>query len=68
MSNETQTENANSPEGVVLANQNLPGLGFLVNYAIFDGSIDLKEFIQSVYETSDVSEQEPEERDRKSVV
>ena len=62
MSNETQTQNANSQEGVVLANQNLPGLGFLVNYAIFDGSIDLKEFIQSVYETSEVSEQEPEER------
>lgn len=62
MSNETQTQDADSQEGVVLANQNLPGLGFLVNYAIYDGSVDLKEFVQSVYETSDVSEQEPEER------
>ena len=54
MSNETQTEDADSQEGVVLANQNLPGLGFLVNYAIYDGSVDLKDFVQAIYETSDI--------------
>ena len=54
MSNETQTEVANSNEGVVLANQNLPGLGFLVNYAIYDGSVNLKEFVQRMYSLSDL--------------
>lgn len=53
--NETQTEVANSNEGVVLANQNLPGLGFLVNYAIYDGSVDLKQFVQYMYTTSDIN-------------
>lgn len=41
---------ADSEEGVVLANQNLPGLGFLVNYAIYDGSVNLQEFVQQMYE------------------
>ena len=43
MSEETQTEIANSPDGVVLPNAKAGGIGWLVNYAIYDGSIDLKD-------------------------
>lgn len=52
--NESQTEVANSNEGVVLTNQNLPGLGFLVNYAVYDGSVNLKHFVEYMYSVSDI--------------
>ena len=52
--NEYQIEVANSNEGVVLTNQNLPGLGFLVNYAIYDGSVNLKHFVEYMYSVSDI--------------
>ncbi|MDB2565400.1 hypothetical protein N9X64_00625 [bacterium] len=44
-----QIDDANSPEGVVFANKKLPALGWYINYAIYDGGADLKEFIQSLY-------------------
>lgn len=49
MSEETQTEIANSPDGVVLPNAKAGGIGWLVNYAIYDGSIDLKEFVNLLW-------------------
>ena len=44
-----QIDNANSEEGVVFANTKLPALGWYINYAIYDGRVGLKEFIQSLY-------------------
>ena len=52
MSEETQTEIANSPDGVVLPNAKAGGIGWLVNYAIYDGSIDLKEFVDTLWRGS----------------
>ena len=49
MSEGTQTEIANSPDGVVLPNAKAGGIGWLVNYAIYDGSIDLKEFVNLLW-------------------
>ena len=49
MSEETQTEIANSPDGVVLPNAKAGGIGWLVNYAIYDGSVDLKEFVNLLW-------------------
>ena len=53
MSEETQTEIANSPDGVVLPNAKAGGIGWLVNYAIYDGSIDLKEFVNLLWRGSE---------------
>ena len=53
MSEETQTEIANSPDGVVLPNAKAGGIGWLVNYAIYDGSIDLKEFVDLLWRGSE---------------
>ena len=61
MSNETQIEDANSQEGVVLANQNLPGLGFLVNYAIYDGAVTLGTLVEQVYAMAPIDEKGDEE-------
>jgi len=49
MSEETQTDIANSPDGVVLPNAKAGGIGWLVNYAIYDGSVDLKEFVNLLW-------------------
>ena len=62
MSNETQIEDANSQEGVVLANQNLPGLGFLVNYAIYDGAVSLEALVEQVYALAPIDEKGDEEK------
>jgi hypothetical protein len=48
MSNETQTENYNSPEGVVLSNPSLPSIGYLAGFAVYDGSINYHSFVQSL--------------------
>ena len=53
MSEGTQTEIANSPDGVVLPNAKAGGIGWLVNYAIYDGSIDLKEFVDLLWRGSE---------------
>ena len=53
MSEETQPEIANSPDGVVLPNAQAGGTGWLVNYAIYDGSIDLKEFVDLLWRGSE---------------
>ena len=53
MSEETQPEIANSPDGVVLPNAKAGGIGWLVNYAIYDGSIDLKEFVDLLWRGSE---------------
>lgn len=51
MSDETQTEDYNSPDGVVLSNANLPSIGFLVGYAIYDGSYGYASFVESLKES-----------------
>jgi uncharacterized protein YutE (UPF0331/DUF86 family) len=48
MSNETQTDDYNSPDGVVLSNASLPSIGFLVGFAIYDGSHGYASFVESL--------------------
>lgn len=57
MSNETQTDIANSSDGVVLPNTKVGGIGWLVNYAIYDGSVDLKQFVQLLWHGSGHAEE-----------
>lgn len=40
---------ADSQEGVVFANSKMPALGWLVNYAIYDGSVPLTDFVNGLY-------------------
>tara|TARA_B100001939_G_scaffold344035_1_gene357728 strand:+ start:3053 stop:4420 length:1368 start_codon:yes stop_codon:yes gene_type:complete len=47
---ESEQNDANSDEGVVFANTKLPALGWFVNYAIYDGTINLHNFVESLYE------------------
>jgi hypothetical protein len=57
MSNDTQTENYNSPDGVVLSNPALPSIGYLAGFAIYDGSINYRDFVESLRETFTVNEE-----------
>ena len=44
-----QIDDANSEEGVVFANTKLPALGWYINYAIYDGRVNLKDFVHYLY-------------------
>lgn len=56
MTDEISEQNdANSDDGVVFANTNLPALGWFVNYAIYDGKIDLRTFVSTLYEQQDLA-------------
>ena len=46
---ESEQNDANSDEGVVFANTKLPALGWFVNYAIYDGTINLHNFVESLF-------------------
>ena len=48
MSEENLNNEINSEEGVVLANTSLPSIGFLVSFAIYDGSVKMDDFVQSL--------------------
>ena len=51
----SEQNDANSDDGVVFANTNLPALGWFVNYAIYDGKIDLRTFVSTLYEQQDLA-------------
>ena len=56
MTDEISEQNdANSDDGVVFANTTLPALGWFVNYAIYDGKIDLRTFVSTLYEQQDLA-------------
>ena len=48
MSEENLNNEINSEKGVVLANTSLPSIGFLVSFAIYDGSVKMDDFVQSL--------------------
>lgn len=48
MSEENLKNEINSENGVVLANTSLPSIGFLVSFAIYDGSVKMDHFVQSM--------------------